>query len=502
MSDNLFNRDVERAVLGAVLASDEPSKTWALCSDVVTTPLAFYGRNEQIISLVLGELWQRGKPIDPVSLAEGIKQVAFTKAIDSLKGLRGKHVPLVFEPDLRYEDSALVEVGGFNAIHTLAEAHTSASALVQNCRILMEYYALRQALELLKTSAGKLDAPSGRSELRKEIESLTERLIKLMGGRSGTRTMTEAMDSVITNSLMAASIAAMVKPVWPIDWLNEHCRLRPGSMVTLSGTSGGGKTSLAFQTAVETARALKKEGCVGFVSREMAAEDLAARLMCTAGGLDFRGVEQGEYGEVALRDAQAEATKVIGCGGNSVAICDTMEKLSYKEICAWARSLHTRTAGNLRLLVVDHIGLLDGAHPKQNEYERQVEATRAFKTLAMELKIVVLVLCQLNKQGQRTNGQRMEDGYGAEDFDQIDLKGAGSIAQDADAIVFICKQGHDDQQKLPVKFKVAKNRWGPKGEVQATFEKANNQRFVVAKPITRPAKSVGEPTDDEDLFGP
>lgn len=45
------------------------------------------------------------------------------------------------------------------------------------------------------------------------------------------------------------------------------------------------------------------------------------------------------------------------------------------------------------------IGLIAPADPRAKEYERLSEITRQLKVLAMQLGIVIVELCQLNRQG-------------------------------------------------------------------------------------------------------
>lgn len=502
MNEHVSNLEVERAVLGAVLCGTdvESQRVWSWINDAIGTPLAFYSKDNQLVALVMSELWNRGRPCDLMTVYDGMRQVSYQAGIDALAKLRGRKLVLDFNNRLEHEDSVAMAIGGVNALSDLMSAGCrNERAIKANASIVAEHYRQREALRLVTGASAKLQSPSGRTDLRPIVEDLTETLIRMIGGRSGTRSVEEAFESVVVAHDAAKGADKRKLPTWPLEQLNRMCRFRDGSFVVLAATSGGGKTSLALQTADVTAEHIATPGCVGIVSREMAAEDLTRIMLSRRIGVSVEDLEGGNLPASVLDSARDNLVTI----GKNIVICDSLEKLSYKEVCAWARSQQTRTNGGLRLLVVDHLGLLDPENPRQSEYERITAATRAFKALAMELRIVVLALCQLNREGQRRQmgGKGTDQAYGAEDFAMVDLKGSGSIGHDADQCVFICKQGQDGNQVLPCKIKVDKNRWGSRGEFPAIFNKAQGQRFEQKGSAHNHGQIPDTPpSDKEDLF--
>jgi replicative DNA helicase len=501
MSEHVHSKECERAVLGAVLAASdsESQRIWSVVHDIIQTPLAFFVRDHQLLSLVMDELWMRGKPCDIMTVYDGLRQVSFQSAMDGLAKLRGRKPVVDFSAEIPGEDSVAMAIGGANALGDMMSTmgRSTERAIKANASVVAEHYRQREAIRMAGFAIAKLQSPSGRTDLRLIADGLADGLIRMMGGRSGTRSIADAFESVMAQHEEAKTSATRPLPVWPLEKLQKLCRFRDGSFVVLAATSGGGKTSLALQAATATAESINKDGCVGIVSREMTSDDLTRIIVARKSGFSVEALERGELTEAQLEQARVDICTVA----KSVVVCDSLEKLSHKEICAWARSQHTRTNGGLRLLIVDHLGLLDGENPRQTDYEKITAATRALKVLAIELKIVVLALCQLNKDGQRRQQQSMEERYGAEDFTQLDLKGSGSIAHDADQIVFICKQSADSNGSMAVKIKVDKNRWGARGEFPAVFMKANGQRFIERDEVTKHHGIPDtEPRDSEDLF--
>jgi replicative DNA helicase len=501
MSDHTHNTELERFLLGSVLICDglDSQKMWSVIRGEIQGPHAFYERDHQFVAMAMDDQLARGLYLDGMSIATSLSHVSFHDAIDALREIRtGKARRFNYDDGLSYDNSVMAAMGGtkggYNFVAELSNRCTKKFETARsNARTLAEYHRLRQAIEVVKSTQIKLESPTGLVDLRPIVESATHNLIKVIGGRSGTRSLDEAMEAVIATHNEAKNQEKRKMPQWPLSRLNTLCRFRDGSLVVLAATSGGGKTSLALQTAEATAEYVGGEGCVGVVSREMTAEDLTRILVSRRAGVSVESLERGEADE-HLETAQDSIRQI----SKSVLVCDSMEKLTHREVCAWARSHHTRTNGALRLLIVDHLGLLDPENPRQSEYERTTAATRALKALAMELRIVVLALCQLNRDSQKRN---LGNEYGAEDFEMSALKGSGSIENDADQCVFICKQGADSDMALPVKLKIAKNRWGSKGEFPATFLKGKGQTFRENGPVPK-HRGVPDtqPRDSEDLF--
>jgi replicative DNA helicase len=82
----------------------------------------------------------------------------------------------------------------------------------------------------------------------------------------------------------------------------------------------------------------------------------------------------------------------------------------------------------LDLIMVDHLGLLNGDDPKHNQVAKITEISRQAKLMAKELNVPVLFLSQLNRSlEQRPNKRPVPS----------DLRDSGSLEQDADMIIFV-----------------------------------------------------------------
>lgn len=123
---------------------------------------------------------------------------------------------------------------------------------------------------------------------------------------------------------------------------------------------------------------------------------------------------------------------------------------------------------------IDHIGLLTPTDPRQTEYQRVSEITRRLKVAAMKMGIVVVELCQINRDGVKGNEGRF--------CNLEDLRGSGTIEQDANSAIFVENRRTEDSKELrgedayqDTAVMYAKNREGPTGVVSMRWQPQYHQ---------------------------
>ena len=116
-----------------------------------------------------------------------------------------------------------------------------------------------------------------------------------------------------------------------------------------------------------------------------------------------------------------------------------------------------------------------------NRQQEVSEISSGIKSLAKELKVPVIVLCQLNREMEREKNRKPR---------LSDLRESGAIEQDADLVGLLYKvaqdedaEGADESEGLPVNLLIAKQRNGPTGDIPLTFLKAYT-RFEPAARIS------------------
>lgn len=233
---------------------------------------------------------------------------------------------------------------------------------------------------------------------------------------------------------------------------------RPGTFNVIGARPGVGKTALGLNITQNMVFNLKQKGL--FISLEMSANDVLSRLISSFSSIPYKNILNAQLNDYEA-DRFAKCTKVFKEHSHLLNIvdenCDTIETL--KLLVAKQMQL-----APVRFVVVDYLGLLKSKTKTNSKYEEVSYISRELKMMAMQHKIVVICLAQLN----RGSNQRMDN-----KVYMSDLRDSGSIEQDADTVLLIQK----DKQEFVTNFNLAKNRRGETGEFELLF-KGQYVKFV------------------------
>jgi replicative DNA helicase len=244
--------------------------------------------------------------------------------------------------------------------------------------------------------------------------------------------------------------------------------LKRSDLVIVAARPSLGKTSLALNIARNAA--IGQGGRVAIFSLEMAAEQLAQRLLAGESGVDSTRLRLGEHTEAEER----RILHAMGVLAEAEVYIDDTAVQRVGEIRAKAHRLHRERA--LDLIIVDYLQLIQGAGFRSDSRVAEVsEISRALKGLARELDVTVVACSQLSRAPeQRVPHIPMLS----------DLRESGSIEQDADVVAFIYREDvyvrEDDWHRLNperpypegiAQVIVAKHRNGPTGTVHLRFRK-------------------------------
>jgi replicative DNA helicase len=272
--------------------------------------------------------------------------------------------------------------------------------------------------------------------------------------------------------------------------------LRPGGLYVLAARPGAGKTSFALSMVENVAQ----ENGVLFFSLEVDRLDLVKKLLSASARLDFRAIETGML-EPAQQEQLYEASQRMKSW--KLDLMDVSD-LTVNTLRSIVKRRMLESHGGLKLVVLDYLQLLNGSRPDMNEYEKVSELSRVLKVLAREMRIPVVALSQMSRDSEKGTG-------GAPREPRLsDLRGSGTIEQDADAVIFIHRVDQGDGSRRDMKIIVAKNRFGPTGGAPMHFFPAT-MRFEPAAELTHDPEEAenhqsrmdrlnGQPGGDEDVF--
>jgi len=237
--------------------------------------------------------------------------------------------------------------------------------------------------------------------------------------------------------------------------------LHDSELVILAARPSMGKTALA--TNVADYVTVESNVATLFVSLEMSRLELAQRMLCGRGRIDGKKF-RGGYLSGDDRDKLVEASAKLS---RSPLFIDDTPSRTVSEIAACARRLKRK--GNLGLIVIDYLQLIEPDNPKDPRQEQVAKIARRLKGVARELKVPVLCLAQLNRQAEGgKEGHRPRLSH---------LRESGAIEQDADVVMFIHREEYyytrEEAQERDLLGKadllVAKQRNGPTGDVKLAW---------------------------------
>ncbi len=439
------NLEAEQALLSAMIWNQEALQECL----IELTPEDFYNPANRIIFSAVKRMFDEGKPIDMITLADVLKS-----------------------------EGNLEKAGGPEHLVGLGESYVL-DAWRNHIELLRRDSVLRA---MIKTSASISALAYNAPEDIKEVVGRAEQMLFEVTSRS-VRASYEGLDTIMSDYFVSLEEMSKNKGMRQGIYTGfseiDRCLLgmRGGQMIVIGARPGVGKTSFALNIAVNAAKA---GASIAFFSMEMSKVEIAQRLLaCEATGVHMHEIRSG-----FIRDANwiniIEATDRLS--ELDITIDDTAGT-TVTEIRAKARRiLNGKPDG---LIIVDYMQLLSPATGRRSDSRATEvsEMSRAIKILAKDLGVPVIALSQLNRQVESRGGGRGEDSR-AKRPQLADLRESGSIEQDADIVLLLDRSLTAEEADRPnrpdrgvAECIIAKNRSGETGIVPLAFI-AEDTKFI------------------------
>ena len=215
----------------------------------------------------------------------------------------------------------------------------------------------------------------------------------------------------------------------------------PGDLVILAARPSVGKSTFAAHLMRQF---VNGGGRAGLMSLEMDGEQVTQILLCQEAQVSSWKIDSGTCSSAEL-ERLAMAARVLESRGLIIEAPNGANLTTFR---AAARRMVTRD--RVSLIVCDYLGLLLSRANGQSEYEELTATTRALKQTARALGVPIVALAQLNRANDKEEREpRLSD-----------LRGSGSIEQDADAVIFLYRDPKTPDDRSRVVFDIAKNRNG------------------------------------------
>ncbi|MFC1540607.1 replicative DNA helicase [Candidatus Margulisiibacteriota bacterium] len=416
----------EQSVIGSMLLDKN-----ALVRVVeILHPDSFYRDAHRFIYEVILELFDRGEPVDLVTVTDALRK---SGKLDMTGGS-------VYVADL------------LNSVPTSANVEYYA-------KIVEEKATLRRLIE----TGTRIVANA--FEAGEDVDQIVDRAekaifdIALKRVREGFHKIDAVIKRVLDkiDSLYDKKEAITGTPSGFPDLDRLTAGFQNADLIILAARPSVGKTALALNVAQTVA--IKYKIPVAIFSLEMSKEQLAQRMLCSEAEVDAQRLKTASLSDTGWK----KLTRALGKLSEAPIFIDDSASITATEIRAKARRL--KIERGLGLVIVDYMQLMRGRARVENRVQEISEITRSLKTLARELDLPVIALSQLSRAvEQRTDRvPRLSD-----------LRESGEIEQTADVVMFIHREGYYNPQSDRgniAEIILAKQRNGPVGTVELVFRK-------------------------------
>ncbi len=417
------SEEAERAVLGSILLRPE-----SLLEVInLLTPEDFYKEAHSIIYKSMLQIFNRGDPIDVVTLTNSLKEKERLEAIGGLDYLIGL-------------TDTILTTSGINYYANIVKGASVRRRLIERCyRILEEAYGGQLNTENLLELAE-----------HNVYEIAEEAFLKDGEGLSSLKDVVSLSYKKIEDvSSMKGSLTGLGSGYEDLDKLTTG--FQPSELIIIAGRPGTGKTAFALNLAYNVA--LKAKEPVAIFSLEMSKVQLGMRFLSMDSGIDSKQLRVG-----FLRDNDyLELLSSLERLSDLPIYIDETSAITVLEMKAKCRRL--KRAKGLGLVIVDYLQLVQGKKDVESRQLEISEISRGLKAMAKDLGVPVIAVSQLNRKVEERPNRRPQ---------LADLRESGAIEQDADLIMFLYK---DDTQSdsNTLKVEIAKNRNGPMGSFRLVF---------------------------------
>jgi len=456
--ENMYNLNIERAVLSAVIFDPETYEEIA----AKLKPHDFYLPFHQHVFAAMEELSVEEKPLDDEFLRSKLNAMG------------------------KFDEVAMLDLLSANPI-------TNTSAYMKEIKA----KSSKRALATLATEIRKVtiedDLPAD------EVMNLVEKKLYEITQNSTSNDFREAKEITLAmmteiERLKALGNSKLIGTDTGFRNLNDKTSgFGKGDLVIIAARPAMGKTALVLNMAL---KAIERNEGVAFFSLEMPAEQLMLRLLSAKTSIPLQALRVGD-----LKDEQWSHL--------SAATQDLSQKKLFVDDGGYATIHHVRSKlrklktqhPEISVAIIDYLQLMSG-EGKEGRQQEVSEISRGLKQLARELQIPIVALSQLNRGVESRDNKRPM---------LSDLRESGAIEQDADIILFVYRddvyrEAQEKEKEMKAKAEgkpyesefrkkseedaeiiIGKQRNGPTGTVNLVFQK-NFTRFVDAS--TSPAFEI------------
>ena len=434
--------ELEEAVLGASMLEKD---TFAQVLEIIQSEECFYVDAHQKIYSAMRRLFDKGTPVDLLTITEELRKT-----------------------------NELELIGGAYYLTRLTMSVLSSAHVEAHARIVMEKFIQRELIRIsgsvisdaYEDSTDVFDlldkAESGLYEitdkhLRKNFKSLQDVLVKTMNEIDENRKKTDDITGVPSGFAGLDRLTA--------GWQKTD-------LIILAARPSVGKTAFALNLAMNAAMNAGRQFPVAVFSLEMGAGQIVKRMLSAVSEVSMESITRGKMAEHEF----VQMTQRMGKLSQAKIYLDDQAALNIFELRAKARRLKQKH--DIQMILIDYLQLMQANVDKSGNREQEIsKISRDLKALAKELEVPIIALSQLNRSVETRKESKVPQ--------LSDLRESGAIEQDADLVMFLYRPEYhginNDAMGETIEGEthiyIAKHRNGSTGMEKVRFIK-EYQKFV------------------------
>lgn len=421
--------EAEQSLLGALML--DKSAIFKVADFLIARD--FYKNNHQEIYKAMLEIFERGEPIDVLTVSTRLTEKNLLEDVGS--------------------NSYLTEL--VNSVPTASHVLDYAK-IIQRKRILRDLISASHDISLMgHQEAEDIDALLDKAEQR--IFSIAQHSLRqdFIPVKDALEDAFERIDTLSKQKGMPRGLPTGFRG---LD--NILAGLQKSDLIILASRPAFGKSSLALNFAANIA--ISEEIPVGLFSLEMSKDQVVDRLIAAQAGVDLWRLRTGRLSGEGENNDFVRIQRALGLLSGAPIFIDDAASADILQMRAMARRLQAREG--LGLIIVDYLQLMEPRNPGLSMVQQMTEISRSLKALARELNVPVLALSQLSRAVERRSPSTPR---------LSDLRETGALEQDADVVLFIYREDRyrpDTDRKNIADIIIAKHRNGPVGKVELYFD--------------------------------
>lgn len=308
-------------------------------------------------------------------------------------------------------------------ISQLQSGVVSSSHLVTWCLMLRELAANRLMYKLKNSGDLSGDAFEEAKKIEDQLRDIMD--VKITDDWVHISEVATKLQKHMDEAESRKGIMGISTSIKEIDELNGG--FRDTQLIVIGARPSVGKSAFMGRVATHAAFSGKK---VGIISLEMEDKDILARSVASDADVSFWRIDRSRFEQEEEQRVKVQQA-ILNLSRLPIYYSDTAQ-VGLVDIRAKVERLKAKHG--IDMLIIDYLQLVEPENTNFRNREQEVsKICRGLKLLAMNMKIPVIILAQLNRQSEEKGDKKPQLHH---------LRESGSIEQDADVVMFI----HSDFQ--------------------------------------------------------